>query len=243
MENINWDKLHKVPLGYQTWHISSASHEMDDTRFDDLMEDLLRFVCLIPDDCTPIEKAMLLYTVLCRCLSYDHWVPRNKKTGRATQWQSYTYAGAALNGIAVCNGISQLYAKLCQAAGLRCDIVEGYGNDPKEQKLHAWVLLWLPDEEGRLIPAHCDPTWDLVEFRQGLGFRYFLKSDRYMRDHGHTWDPDRGRAEGMPKFTPCPRDWEDLPRLPEAAVELMCGYFKKMKQPEPFILFSKEDSQ
>jgi len=231
-ENL-FKRLNKVPLTFQEDHISRTYYQMDPETFDDLMDKLLWFVLLIPETCTPIQKATLLYTVLSRCLTYDYHVRRNPKTKKPLERQSYSYAGAVLNGTAVCNGISQLYAKLCQACGIRCNIVEGYGSDPKKQVLHAWVQIWLPDENGELLPAHCDLTWDLGN--EGC-FQYFLKSDEYMMAHQHLWNPDRGKAEGMQKFYPCPKNWEDIPEVPEEAVELMCRVFKAMKLPETLVL-------
>lgn len=233
MDKDFWDILNRLPLDFQREHMRHTCRQMTPAHFDALMDMLIRFLRLIPPGCSGLEKATLLYHVVSQCLTYDFVSAREKAEDER---QGYTYAGAVLNGTAVCNGISQLYAKLCQACGIPCNIVEGYANDPAKKSLHAWVQIQLPDETGALCTYHCDPTWDLQEFRCTGSFRYFLKSDAYMIAHGHCWDTDRGKAQGKPKFIPCPRDWDRIPSLPEESIALMCRFFKNMKQPERFIL-------
>lgn len=236
MDDPIFDKLRDFPLDFQKNHMKRTCWQLKTEVFDDLMDKLILFVGLIPETCTPLEKATLLYTVISKCVTPDFDVPKDPETKLPLERQSYTYAGAVLNGTAVCNGVCQLYANLCQACGIRCNIVEGYGHDPKDQKLHAWVQIWLPDSSGQLCPANCDLTWDLEPSRSGPEFRFFLKSDAYMAANGHTWLPDQGKAEGIPKFAPCPKDWEDIPEVPEEAVSLLCRVFKAMKLPKTLIL-------
>lgn len=236
MDEDIFDELLRFPLNFQETHMKHTLRQLEPEVFDDLMDKLLLFVGLIPESCTPLQKATLLYTVISKCVTPDFHVPKDPETKRALERQSYTYAGAVLNGTAVCNGVCQLYAKLCQACGIRCNIVEGYGKDPKEKNLHAWVQIWLPDETGQLCPANCDLTWDLEPSRSGPEFRYFLKSDSYMQANGHTWLPDMGKDKGIQKFTPCLKDWNNIPELPEEAINLMCKVFRGMKLPQKLVL-------
>lgn len=233
MNENKWDELKKLGLDFQEQHIRRTYRQMQGEAFDALMDKLVQFVRLIPPCCTPLEKATLLYYVVSRCITYDY-PSANEKC--KDERQGYTYAGAVLNGTAVCNGISQVYARLCQASGVRCDIVEGYANDPAEKGLHAWVQVWLPDKQGQLHAYHCDPTWDLVEFCPDGDFVYFLKSDAYMNEHKHYWDKDWGKAQGKQKYAVCPRNGPKPPKIPEDGIEIMCQFFKKMKQPERFVL-------
>lgn len=140
-----------------------------------------RFADYLPD-MPPEKKAQLLYDVVTSETRYA--------TDCSSSKRRFTWYSALLEGTAVCQGISELFYKLCAAAGVECRIIHGTACDldGTGEELHAWNLVHLPDGNGTGRWYHCDATWDLVENGR-RPYRFFLKDDRYMRAHQHDWLP------------------------------------------------------
>ena len=217
------EKLLQVSDDYTQYHLRRTFYDtLTPRERDKLADDLLRFLnpivmagALLTED----EKVRMLYETLSRCLRYDH----SDDTADTSRLR-YTYAGGIANGKAVCMGIAELYTLLGNALGLEVQTVIGYGGDPAHKGgLHAWNLVWLRDGSRR-IPYHIDLTWDLADNAAIRGFRYYLKSDAFMRDHDHTWLEDR--------YPPCPenRSGKQIPKIPPAAIQFLSEQFRTLQR-------------
>lgn len=119
-----------------------------------------------------IAKALHDYLVLNCAYDYDNYL-RNTIPS-----ESYTAAGALLEGTAVCSGYAKAYQLLMQEAGIPCEYVIGYAGGG-----HAWNVVQIGGAW-----YHVDTTWDdPVPDKAGyVRYDYFLKSDSYMRRNRHT---------------------------------------------------------
>lgn len=162
------------------------------------------------------ETVRLIYEALSRLMSYDHTeYPEGEGDLR------YSYAGGITSGKAVCMGVAEMFTMVACAMGLRAQTVIGWGGDPaKDGGEHAWNIVWVNG-----TPYHVDLTWDLSEYATARGgFKYYLKSDDYMRRHDHDWLPER--------CIPCPRsmpEWE-IPRVNPEAVSFLCSRFEILRR-------------
>ena len=155
---------------------------------------------------SPHTKCRLIYDALSRFLTYD-------MTQDAGELR-YSYVGGLMNGRAVCMGIAELFTMLAKAFGLKCVTVIGYGGDPaRKGGLHAWNIVWIEE-----ISYHMDLTWDL----QRRLFRFYLKSDAYMRDHDHQWLEER--------YPRCPVNGTHIPRVPKEAVDTMVHQLEALRK-------------
>ncbi len=185
---------------------------------DELVEKFMFFLKPIIDESnkdvfTDIKKALLIYEVISNCVTYNY---ADKIPGKDDMRDTYV-AGLA-TGKAICMGIAEIYTLLCSKAGVKVDTVVGYGGDPKNKGgAHAWNIVWLKDGE-KLVPYHVDLTWDLLPYISDSGnFRYFLKSDDYMRAHNHEWKSKR--------YAHCPGDRKDIPKIKPEAINYLCDRF------------------
>lgn len=89
-----------------------------------------RFASCLPSMPLP-EKARLIYDVITREVRYA--------TDYNTSKRRFTWYAALLEGQAVCEGIAQLFFKLCAAAGVECSIIRGTACDldGSHEELHA----------------------------------------------------------------------------------------------------------
>lgn len=220
------DQLHRL-RELQQWLSPSEKKRLE--------TGLIQLVHLIPREWSPAEKAAALYRALTEILQYDH-LTASAVGEDSREDQSYTYLGALFNGTAVCNGISQLYVILCRCCGIHCQVVEGFAGPEEDMGLHAWVQLRLPDSKGTLHSYHCDPTWDLLEFRGNHPFRYFLKSDDYFEYHRHHWFRYIGQNFGWHKFDECPHNCLNIPTIPEDRIRQIKDHLKTFRTPQPYIL-------
>lgn len=170
------------------------------------------FTSRLPPGMDPADRLRLLYDVVTRETRYAQDFD--------TRQCRYTWYSALLEGQAVCEGIAQLFCKLATAAGVECRIIHGVAaeRDGTGEELHAWNLVCLPDHTGRHW-YHCDATWDLRENRRPP-YRYFLKSDRYMKAHCHDWLPGLYPAAEGSLATPAKP-------FPDAAVQTACQLLRR----------------
>lgn len=188
-----------------------------------------------------IEKAQLIYSVISRCVIYN-------STDKDKFYDDLrgSYVGCIAYGSGICMGISELYTILCSAIGLKVVTVVAYAgdliheddpNDTQEEKdkrgvAHAWNIIWLQNN-GVLTPYHVDLTWDLAHFKtSNEKFRYFLKSDDYMREHNHEWKVKR--------YPRCPENRTDFPRILPSAIDFMCDRFEQTQNSLSSIKFIRE---
>ncbi|MDR2648102.1 MAG: hypothetical protein LBB94_00045 [Clostridiales bacterium] len=122
------------------------------------------------------EKELALHDYLARSTVYDTSSPGE------TPWDSHTPYGALIKGVAVCNGYSDSFKLLMDAAGIDCDIVYGdaAGADGEIVK-HAWNRVKI-DGDYYLV----DVTWDdaFPDMSDVVIYDYFNLTDEMMSaDH------------------------------------------------------------
>ncbi len=214
-------ELSEVPDNYPRHRLEYVFQQLREQEKEEFVEKVSGFVrefCKSPYYRGPHEKARLLYEVLSRSLTYDH----------GNDDLRFSYAGAVKSCKAVCMGIAEIFTMLGTLIGLKVKTFVGYAGDPQRKGgLHAWNLLWLPDNQGALQPYHLDLTWDLHEYvRQWGGYKFYLKSDSYMRREDHEWIADR-----------CPVCSVDqpqalIPHIPGSEVKRLSNIFKNLYKEE-----------
>ena len=119
-------------------------------------------------------KILRIYTFITSNCVYDYELLEASRNGQTTGCERGYTALGALEGKAVCKGISSLYQVLAKAAGLQCEYVRGYGEyEPGCYGNHAWNLVLL------------DGNWYFLDSTFDLGqpvYRYFLHG-KYFEHH------------------------------------------------------------
>jgi hypothetical protein len=228
--------LRHFPPDYQRHRLQSLHDQLTPLEKNLLETELISLVQLMPPKWPAVKKATALYCALARYLKYDHTACRNNNDRPYTEKQSFTYLGALFNGTAVCSGISQLYAVLCQCYGIYCQVVEGFGGSEEDLGCHAWVQIRLPNTKGILRSYHCDLTWDLHKNKSPHQLRYFLKSDDYFESHNHHWFHAIGEDFGWHKFDPCPEDYANIPNIPENVLNQIESQLRAFRMPQRYIM-------
>lgn len=181
MKNVN-DSIIKqlrryTEENYAKYHIKTPCFKNGNKKTVELIDKIMRFVRLLPEELGVIEKTVLMYQIITSTVTYDRDESNDDR---------YSYLEALENKKAVCMGIAELYCTLCTACGAKSKIVIGYSTDStKDDAYHAWVQVYLPDENNKFRWYMADPTWDLIEFRNE--WKYFMKSDSYFSNNGHYW--------------------------------------------------------
>lgn len=131
---------------------------------------------IIDDFDSDYDRAAAIYTWMATYIRYDTKV---FFSGRVQRSANYTYRNEAekirkekelrdelaLNTLkkrkAVCQGYSELYRLLCQACGVRCEVVSGYSRTSfsdigkvRSEPDHAWNAIWV---DGKWL--FVDATW------------------------------------------------------------------------------------
>ena len=120
---------------------------------------------------SPLEKMQRIYNKVTYTVTYD-WANVNTEEHP----EKYTAYSAAVEGLAVCQGISTLVYRLALTAGIECRIITSAELD------HAWNIV----EYNGLYYA-CDATWDLENgpdnyFMRGSSDFYHVNEDDAFRD-------------------------------------------------------------
>lgn len=167
---------------------------------------LRRFAQSLPD-AEPYKLVQLLYDMIAQNVTYDHAALEQDPPEETT----FLWYKPLLIQTGVCEGIAQLFLRLCLAKRIPCQIIHGEGDGGGEKPgLHAWniVFLQLP---GCSSPQwyHLDVTWDLQT--KPPDYEFFLKSDVYMESHRHQWlRQNFPSAPGnAPALAPLPRKAAD----------------------------------
>lgn len=229
--------LRQFPPEHQKQELEWIRANMDPGLYSHLDLGLTELIRILPPTVSPMTKAAVLYTVLTNAVQYDQETCRKvKERIPVPERQSFTYVGAVLNGTAVCAGIAQLYALLCARCHIPSRVVIGYGGPEETAGLHAWVQLRLPDRYGNPVSYNCDPTWDLKQWETEDTYAYFLKSDRYFREHSHDWFLQIGAGMGWETFGPCPECFPTVPWVPPELVEQMVEHMKRLRLRKKYVL-------
>lgn len=217
----NHKMLADMSVSYAADHLKSYYHSyLNGEEQTALTEELFRLARVLrraTRGLEPAKKVRLLYEVLSKSLTYDSatYAPGEGR-GR------FSYIGGLRSGKCVCMGISELFTLLAGILDLKAETVIGcVCKEVGRGGLHAWNMVWLP-ENGTDVPYHLDLTWDLDKYAAN-GFRYYLKSDDYMREQKRLWLPER--------YPRCPVDCDprQIPEIDSEAVRLLCGRLEKLR--------------
>jgi hypothetical protein len=117
------------------------------------------------------ERELVLHDYLIRNTVYD------ASPGDEIPWDSHTPYGALIKGVAVCNGYSDSFKLLMDAAGVDCGIVYGEAGVNGETVKHAWNRVRI-DGEYYLV----DATWDdaFPDMPDVVIYDYFNLTDEMM---------------------------------------------------------------
>ncbi len=191
MLNSTYNKLKRFEKNYAALHVTYATSVMKKEEHERALNTLLDYINSLPSDTPKETKLYVIYRILASNIRY---------TRKSHDNESFSYLGA-LRGRAVCIGIAELFSILCKAAGIEAKTVIGYAYNVGCEKEtdgenHAWNMVRLTDIYGQERWYHVDVTWDLDEVYKAFTSkpdygRFYLKDDKYMREHGHFWLRDR----------------------------------------------------
>lgn len=105
------------------------------------------------------EKAYDIYTWLTHNIAYD------------TSYSIFTADETYEQRRGVCQGYSELFYRLGEAVGLRCDVISGKSKNPKGvvgDEGHAWLFVYTDGNAGILV----DPTWGAGSVSDGRFTRH-----------------------------------------------------------------------
>ena len=207
-----YKRMKDYSTDYALDRLKNTTNSLSRSEFERIRNNLCYFTSSIPLRWSSELKLRLIYNVITKLVSYD------KKTKRR-----YTYVGC-FEGNAVCMGVAELMTLLLRALRIKCMTVIGFAGDYKTGEEddddthgpHAWNIVWLEDENNKLVPYHIDATWDL----QRNTFNYYLKNDDYMRKTNHHW-----LAERYPECTAS--TYFDGTQINKKVVELACQIFPR----------------
>ncbi|MDR1560097.1 MAG: hypothetical protein LBS84_10460 [Clostridiales bacterium] len=129
----------------------------------------------VTPDMSEYEKELVLHDYLVLNTVYDTSQPDE------IPWDSHTPYGALIKGLAVCNGYSDSFKLLMDAAGIECEIVYGEAGADGEIVKHAWNRVKI-DGDYYLV----DVTWDdaFPDMPEVVIYDYFNLTDEMMSvDH------------------------------------------------------------
>ena len=139
---------------------------------------------------TEEEKVRKIHNYIVSKYNYSYgdkgkdWFNRNSKNAANAKLGKYSvYSPLALvfKKGGVCEAYTKLFYSMAKKAGLDVKYVSG---TIKNEGRHAWNLVKV---EGKWY--HIDVTWDDYNIgSEDYDYQYYLKSDKYMRKHMHSWD-------------------------------------------------------
>ena len=134
------------------------------------------------DSMSQKEKVKALHDYLVLHTVYDKQYEENENI------MSHFAQQVIFNGYGVCDGYSEAFKILMNAAGIECKVI--YGNSP--DGLHAWNQVKIDD-----VWYNIDVTWDDPDSGNRIMYNYFCKSDSvFKNDH---WPEEICHAEKCPK--------------------------------------------
>ena len=162
-----------VTIRYAMTYYTTASQER---QLDWKIEALKNQLDLTNTRTTAYEKVVAIH----------EWIKQKVEYGGSGYIQ-YTAYGAAVNGLAVCQGYSVLFYRLAMEAGIDVRVVSGWGNGGR----HAWNIVQLGQKYYLL-----DCTWD----ENTNSNQYFLKGSTWFYGAGdHV--PSGEEIGGNPDYT------------------------------------------
>lgn len=207
-----YNELNGIPDDYVQEHLKHTLGLIDEKNLLKLHAIINRFISIIPEELSSIQKAAILYEVVTRRTHYSD----------STNYESsFVFVSALLSQKAVCMGIAELYSILCTWIGIPNITIIGYawkGCDISNGSLHAWNMIKVKEQNFESW-FHCDPTWDLKENNSPSNM-FFLKNDEYMHERNHLWIKY--------KYPICFDNFNDIVHLNEEGVSLICRFLEQV---------------
>ena len=111
------------------------------------------------------DKVKAIYEYLYKNVDYDYGI-----AGETVGNIKYTAYSAVQNKMAVCQGFSSLFYRLCLESGISCRVITGYANES-----HAWNIVRMKD-----LYYLVDVTWAAEHYQPDM---YFLRGSTQFKDH------------------------------------------------------------
>ncbi|GHU58432.1 hypothetical protein FACS1894133_3180 [Clostridia bacterium] len=164
---------------YYTVYATDIEYRADSAKVKrELLTSINAVLAKIDTGWSAVDKLRAINDILCAQIEY----------GESDDDGGQTIYSALIEHKTVCAGYTRAYIVLAKALGINARYVHGTADDGVTSGKHAWLLAQVA---GRWY--HIDPTWDDSTYSYEPGDvwvrDYFLRSDTYMRDSGHTsWD-------------------------------------------------------
>lgn len=140
---------------------------------------ILKALDAIPENTSEKQRVRLIHNYIIRNTEYDSAAAEDEKfTVIPRAYDSY---GAAVKGMAVCEGYSKFFQYLCYLTGIECGVVVGTGDGEP----HMWNVAKV---DGRWL--HTDVTWDDPVGGKGKLFDDYLNLSWYYMSVDHVVDSD-----------------------------------------------------
>lgn len=153
--------------------LQSADRTVINQKIDTLQSTVEKIVSKIPSETSEIIKEKYIHDYIVETVRYDYNAAENIDNYMSTIPHAFDLYGAAIEGLAVCEGYSKLFQYLCYSVGINSTQVIGTSNGGN----HMWNAV-LIDEEWYQI----DVTWNDTETI--IGYSYFnLNEEKISKDH------------------------------------------------------------
>lgn len=153
--------------------VKRANRAVINEKIDALKSAVQQIISKIPAETSDIIKEKYIHDYIVKSVKYDYEAAENIETYTSTLPHAFDLYGAAIEGLAVCEGYSKLFQYLCYNVGINSTQVTGTSNGGN----HMWNAV-LIDKEWYQI----DVTWNDTE--SFIGYSYFNITNKIIsKDH------------------------------------------------------------
>ena len=153
--------------------LQSANRNVINKKIDALQTMVEEVIAKIPSETSEVIKEKYIHDYIVETVRYDYNAAENINNYTSTMPHAFDLYGAAIEGLAVCEGYSKLFQYLCYSVGINSTQVIGTSNGGN----HMWNAV-LIDKEWYQI----DVTWNDTETI--IGYSYFnLNKEKISKDH------------------------------------------------------------
>jgi len=153
--------------------LQSANRNVINEKIDILQSEVEEIISQIPAESSDVIKEKIIHDYIVETVKYDYNAAKNIDNYTTTIPHAFDLYGAAIEGLAVCEGYSKFFQYLCYSVGINSTQVIGTSNGGN----HMWNAV-LIDEEWYQI----DVTWNDTETI--VSYSYFnLNQEKISKDH------------------------------------------------------------
>lgn len=157
--------------------VSQADREVIEEQIAEFNAAVEKALEAIPKNVSERRRVELIHNYIIKNTEYDTAAAEDEKL--TTIPRAYDCYGAAVNGLAVCEGYSKFFQFLCYLTGIKCGVVIGTGDGEP----HMWNVAQV---DGRWL--HTDVTWDDPTGGKGRIFDDYLNLSWYYMSVDHVID-------------------------------------------------------